>query len=467
MKKYLIIIGSFIACLALGVLAFYLLGGNVEAKLNGSTETIVTVNTNYEDAGYELLSFGDKIDSSKYTVVEGNNIDINNIGEYRFFYDIKYRLKNFHLERIVKVVDNVSPEITTNIRSIERDFCTKKDKVKLEYSALDNYDGDITDKVIATEEESSITLTVIDANKNKKEMIIPITYAKKPENIFKLNGNSNVSIKVGGKYTESGASYTDGCGKKINEQIKISGNVDTSKVGTYKITYSLQNGKSLTRSVNVYKQSANTSSGKGKTIYLTFDDGPGVYTKKILDTLAKYNVKATFFVTNQFPKYTYLIKDEKAAGHAVAVHTYTHNYNIYKSVGTYVNDFNRMNNIIEKYTGSKSKIFRFPGGSSNTVSRKYARGVVRQIANKMTNDGYKYFDWDVSSGDAAGASRSKIYSNVVNGASRCSKCVILMHDIKYNTAYELDNILKTLTAKGYKFGTLSTSSPTVHHAIAN
>ena len=240
-------------------------------------------------------------------------------------------------------------------------------------------------------------------------------------------------------------------------------------MGTYTINYSVSDGTKTTRKVIVYKetQSVVTGSGNGKILYLTFDDGPGPYTKQILNTLAKYNVKATFFVTNQFPGYVSLIKNEKEAGHVVAVHTYTHNYNVYRSVDAYVSDFNKMNAVIEKYTGSKSRLFRFPGGSSNTVSRQYAKGVVKKIATKMTNDGYVYFDWDVTSGDASGASRSKIYSNVVSGASWCKKCVILMHDIKSNTANELDNILKTLTQKGYRFGTLSTSSPTAHHTIAN
>ena len=126
-----------------------------------------------------------------------------------------------------------------------------------------------------------------------------------------------------------------------------------------------------------------------------------------------------------------------------------------------------MNNVISKYTGTTSRLFRFPGGSSNTVSRSYAKGVVKKIANHMTNAGYRYFDWDVSSGDAAGAGRSKIYSNVVNGVKHCSKCIVLMHDIKSTTANELDHILSTLTSSGYRFGTLSMSSPTVHHKIAN
>ncbi len=81
---------------------------------------------------------------------------------------------------------------------------------------------------------------------------------------------------------------------------------------------------------------------------------------------------------------------------------------------------------------------------------------------------YKYFDWYVVSGDTDGSgSRSKIYNNVINGAKTCKKCVFLMHDIKPNTANELDHILSTLTSKGYRFGTLSTTSPTVHHSIAN
>lgn len=467
MKKWLIIIGSFIACLALGFLVYSLIEGNVEVQLLESENITVTAKTSYQDAGYRVLRNGEEISKENYQVEEKNNVNIEKLGDYKVTYDIKYHFHKIHLERIVKVVDDIAPEITTNILEIKRDYCSKKDKETLSFTALDNYDGDLTNKVQINETEDNITLTVVDNSGNQKEIVIPISYDKKPDPIFKLNGSKSVSVKVGEKYIESGAVYTDGCGKKIDEVIKITGNVDTSKVGTYKVTYSLKNGKTLTRSVNVYKPSSTTSSGKGKTLYLTFDDGPGVYTKKILDTLAKYNVKATFFVTNQFPKYISLIKDEKEQGHVVAVHSYTHNYNVYKSVSAYIDDFNKMNNVIAKYTGSKSKIFRFPGGSSNTVSKKYAKGVVKQIANKMISDGYQYFDWDVSSGDASGASRSKIYNNVVNGAKNCSKCVILMHDIKYNTAYELDNILKTLTTKGYKFGTLKTSGPIVHHKIAN
>ena len=140
-----------------------------------------------------------------------------------------------------------------------------------------------------------------------------------------------------------------------------------------------------------------------KIIYLTFDDGPGMYTKRILDVLEEYNVKATFFVTNQFPKYEYLIKNEYEKGHAIGVHTYSHNYRkIYSSFENYIDDVNKMNEIIKKYTGNFSNILRFPGGSSNTISRKYKKGIMTELTREVSNLGYTYFDWNVASGDVNG-----------------------------------------------------------------
>lgn len=469
MKRLWIILGSIFSVITLGVGLYFLEESFTEVILHGGESVNVTVKTEYKDLGFDVTHNNRILAKDKYTYKEESNVNTNELGKYKVTYDIKYHLRSFHLERIVNVIDDVKPEINVNLDKIQRDYCTKKDKKKLTYTAIDNYDGDITSKIEKTEEEDSVTLKVVDASGNENIFVVPIDYGKKPENYLKLNGSKTIYVTLNGKYSEKGAGYFDGCGKKLSDKIAISGTVNTKKTGTYTITYSIASGKKITRKVVVYKPSSSvvTGNGNGKIIYLTFDDGPGAYTKKILNTLAKYNVKATFFVTNQFPGYVKLIKDEYQAGHAVAVHTYTHNYNIYKSVDAYVNDFNKMNNVISKYTGTTSRLFRFPGGSSNTVSRSYAKGVVKKIANHMTNAGYRYFDWDVSSGDAAGAGRSKIYKNVVNGVKYCSKCIVLMHDIKSTTANELDHILSTLTSSGYRFGTLSMSSPTVHHKIAN
>ena len=291
---------------------------------------------------------------------------------------------------------------------------------------------------------------------------LSINYDKKPKNKFYLNGSNPQHVIVNTEYSENGASYTDGCGKKLDADIKISGEVNTAVEGTYNVTYELEGENTLTRKVVVEKYTP-------KTIYLTFDDGPGANTIKVLNALDKYGVKATFFVTNQFPSYQYLIAHEYNSGHKIGVHTLTHNWNIYNSLDAYIDDFNQMNEIIKNQTGSYTNIFRFPGGSGNTVSRSHKTGVVTEIANEMTNRGYVYFDWNLSSGDADGKSGTQqIINNVLNRVNKCpAHCVILFHDYKSTTANAIEPILAELTKRGYTFKTLSESSPTVHAKILN
>ena len=467
MKKVGIII-SIIGSLIVAFIIWWFVFGNVEVKLQGEELVYASYKHDYQDAGFIITKNNNILDASQYNVSKSNNIDINNLGEYLYAYDIVYKGKTFHLERKVIVIDDEKPEIKVSHEKVIRDYCSKKDKEKFTFEVVDNYDGDLTNLATVEEMENAYQIKAIDSHNNINEVSIPIELTEKPKDIFKLNGNSTVYVGTNTKYSDSGVTYTDGCGNKITDKVTVSGSVDTSKNGEYILNYSVGNQK-LTRKVIVYTPQASSDSTKNKEkiIYLTFDDGPCSYTSKVLDTLKKYNVQATFFVTHQFGSYVPLIKREYEEGHSVAVHTYTHNWNVYKSVDAYINDFKKMNEDIYKYTGNYSNIFRFPGGSSNTVSRSYAKGVVKAIASKMLSDGYQYFDWDVDSQDAAGASRSKIYSNVVNGVGKCSKCIVLMHDIKPNTVNELDNILNTLTSRGYKFGTLSINSPTVHHSIAN
>lgn len=466
-KNFWLIIGSILSFIALILGLYFIEESYTEVIVHGGINYEATIYEEYRDLGFDLYHNNELINKKEYTYNILGDVDTNKLGKYKVIYDIKYHLRSFHIERTVNVVDNVKPVITVNMEKLERDYCTRKDKKALVYSANDNYDGEIKE-IFKEEIDNNIILSATDNSGNKEVLYIPIDYGEKPVNQIKLTGGDTVYVLLNKSYKEQGAGYFDGCGVKLDGEVKIEGSVNTSKTGTYEINYSIDDIKKV-RKVVVYKenQSVVTGNGNGKILYFTFDDGPGPYTTKILNTLDKYNVKATFFVTNQFPGYVHLIKDEYEKGHAVAVHSYTHNYNIYRSVDAYVNDFNKMNNVIENYTGTKSRIFRFPGGSSNTVSRSYSKGVVTKIANKMTSDGYVYFDWDITSGDASGAGSSKIYSNVINGAKSCSRCVILMHDIKLTTANALDDILKTLSSNGYRFGTLSTTSPTMHHTIAN
>lgn len=435
------------------------------------TETI-NANSEYIDRGIIGYRNNLVINADLYNVDKTSNIDITKLGTYEINYNITYKNKEFNLKRKVIVVDNEAPMITTNIDTIEKDYCSNNEKIKFEYDIKDNYDKSEDLSIILKEENSELVITATDTNGNTNKKIIPLIYTNKPsaEEGIKLKGTKNYYIALNGKYKEYGATITSGCKDNTNRTI-IESNVDTTKTGEYIVNYHVQNSENITvsRRVIVYEPniSTNQNQNNDKTIYLTFDDGPCAYTKTVLETLKTYNVKATFFVTNQFPSYVHLIKDEYEQGHAIGVHTYKHDYSIYSSIEDYVQDFNKMNEIIEKYTGKKSSIFRFPGGASNTISANYSIGVMRALATKMSEDNYVYFDWDVSSGDASGASKEKIFNNIVKGVSSCSRCVVLMHDINARTVSALGDVLAELTKRGYKFGTLSIDSPTCHHGIAN
>ena len=433
---------------------------NIKVTLNGKYEVKTMVNIPYEDMGFKVIDENKEVDNYKYN--NSSNVDITKLGEYKYRYEIEYRNKKYYLERKVIVVDEIAPELTIDTNGITRDYCTKKDTNSLKYSAIDNYDGDITYLVKVTEKDNYYIVSVSDSSNNKVEKEVPIKYSNKPKDSLKLNGNKTINVKLNDTYKEQGAKYTSGCSTKNNANIVINGEVDTTKAGTYELTYSY-NGLSVKRKVVVYEPSTKQDTSN-KIIYLTFDDGPSKYTPKLLDILDKYNVKATFFVvgTNRNT-----IAEEYKRGHTIGVHSLTHNWSIYSSLEAYLDDFNKMNDIIEQKTGSRSMIFRFPGGSSNTVSRKYSKGIVKKIANYMTDAGYVYFDWNVSAGDASSNTGEQVYKNVVNGVKNCTKCVILMHDSKQKTVNQVENILKTFIERGYTFGTLDTNGPIVHHNIKN
>ena len=202
-------------------------------------------------------------------------------------------------------------------------------------------------------------------------------------------------------------------------------------------------------------------------IYLTFDDGPGKYTEKLLNILDKYNVKATFFVVNG--KYNDLIKKEYDAGHSVAIHSYTHDYSkIYSSKNAYYEDLNKMREVIYNQTGVYTELVRFPGGGSNTVSRKYCNGIMSELTKSIENDGYVYFDWNVSSGDAGETtSTDKVVSNVINGIKGKNVAVVLQHDIKGFSVDAVEEIIKWGLDNGYTFLPLDKTSFSAHHSVNN
>lgn len=194
-------------------------------------------------------------------------------------------------------------------------------------------------------------------------------------------------------------------------------------------------------------------------VYLTFDDGPSKYTENILYYLDLYDIKATFFVvpdgTEQCAARLRKIVD---AGHTIGVHTASHVYNdIYASVEDYLSDFELAYNRIYEATGIKCRLFRFPGGSIND----YNRDISEELIAEMTRRGFIYFDWNVDSRDALGATWTEMYNTVLNETAEANRAVILMHDYNggYGTVLVLEDIIRALISdqRGYKLKPLTES----------
>lgn len=206
----------------------------------------------------------------------------------------------------------------------------------------------------------------------------------------------------------------------------------------------------------------------GKTVYLTFDDGPSSYTPQILDTLDKYGVKATFFVKNG-GKYNYVMKDIVNRGHSIGLHTYTHDYKkIYSSDTAFFNDLNKISDLVYEQTGVRTKIMRFPGGTSNTVSKRHSKGIMSRLSKSVTEQGYVYFDWNCSNGDADGANTVQKQLNFCSQYPKsASTVIVLMHDTKSTTRDALSKIIEYYKSCGFKFGVLTTTSPRIQHRVNN
>ncbi|NQX70967.1 polysaccharide deacetylase [Paenibacillus alba] len=204
---------------------------------------------------------------------------------------------------------------------------------------------------------------------------------------------------------------------------------------------------------------------EGKIAYLTFDDGPSENTRKILRVLKSFGVHATFFVVgSDTAEGRSLYKEIAAAGHALGNHSYSHDYNrIYKSPEAFMKDVHKLDQLLEETVGYRPDILRFPGGSNNHLSWKPGgKGIMSKVARVVKDEGYQYFDWNVSSTDAAAPVQDRdMIIDAVTSASRGKKSIIvLMHDSTYKTTTleALPIVIGKLQAAGFRFDKLNKSS---------
>ena len=205
-----------------------------------------------------------------------------------------------------------------------------------------------------------------------------------------------------------------------------------------------------------------------KVVYLTFDDGPSENTKKILDILAEYNAKATFFITGANEQCRSYIKEAYEAGHTIGLHTYTHDYDkVYKSDEAYFDDLEQVGQVAKEQIGFVPCFIRFPGGSSNMISAEYNKGIMTRLVKSVQEKGYQYYDWNLDSGDAAGCGKEEIEQNATT--DKIHHVMILFHDTqtKDATVEALPYILKYYTDQGYEFRAIDRDSYVSHHDVQN
>lgn len=214
---------------------------------------------------------------------------------------------------------------------------------------------------------------------------------------------------------------------------KLNGIGSESSAGEYTNRYSAD-GVSVSKRDGTGVSAAHTEEGNVsadgtvRKVYLTFDDGPSSNTSRILDILAEYDVKATFFVVGkEEEQYQELYKRIVDEGHTLGMHSYSHKYDeIYQSVDSFAQDMSKLQEFLYETTGVWCRYCRFPGGSSNTVSRVDMYDLIAYLDEQDIT----YFDWNIASGDASNSyiSKEAIISNCISTLPQYQESIILMHD---------------------------------------
>lgn len=194
-----------------------------------------------------------------------------------------------------------------------------------------------------------------------------------------------------------------------------------------------------------------------KTAYLTFDDGPTKsVTPKILDTLRRYNIKATFFEVGSLiesnPDMARRVYEE---GHLIANHSYAHNYSaLYAQQEDFISEVTKTEQLIKNITCEENifKLFRYPGGSYDAGTWGHKKQLYKQVLADM---GYYYCDWNALNADAEGGVKTaaQLVESVKQTTQGKEDVVILMHDAaaKKETAAALADIVEYLISQGYEF----------------
>ena len=256
-------------------------------------------------------------------------------------------------------------------------------------------------------------------------------------------------------------------------QQENAGNISNqTQQGNIKNENQIEQNTGNTKQTNNNKNKQNNPNSQNGVIYLTFDDGPSAnITPKILDILKENNIKASFFLVNYSDSNEKLVQREVNEGHTVGIHGYSHEYSkIYRSKDSYLKNIYALQEKIKKSTSITTMYTRFPGGSSNTISRRYHKGIMTDLTKELLNRGFKYYDWNICAEDAGSAKNANdVYNYVVKYLSKKHGNMVLMHDFASNKKglEALPRIIKYAKQNGYTFEAINDNTPMFAQHVNN
>lgn len=472
-----------ISLIGVGVMIFFCvfavqiwprISGKPQITINGLSDMTIAAGADFMDEGAHADILGENVDDRIYVTGE---VDTSVPGTYEISYNVDGRWQTYSAVRTVTVKDETAPEITLNGEenvTVDR----IEDYQEPGASACDNCDGDLTDGLTEEMEQVNaytyqVTYRAEDAAGNVGTAVRQVVIRDTVPPEISLSGEASVSIKEREKFEDPGATAQDDRDGDLTSQIERSGYIDIYRPGTYTVVYTVSdaggNQAQVQRQVTVEQVYSNPAN----SVYLTFDDGPSAdVTPQILDTLAKNNVKATFFICDYDDSKIPLLKRMIAEGHTIGIHGYSHDYKtIYASPDAFMDNVYKLRDKLKEDTGYEAFCMRFPGGSSNTVSAKYCPGIMTNLVQKLTDDGMMYVDWNVSSGDASGKrlTPAQIAANVRGGLKHGRGNIVLMHDTsaKKTTADAVQSMIDGAKADGYAFYPITADTVPVHQGIRN
>lgn len=204
--------------------------------------------------------------------------------------------------------------------------------------------------------------------------------------------------------------------------MRISNAENTKKIEDILQTYNPSMIKKETEAVTTESPEVSEPVLGDRTVYLTFEDAPNEYTEGILDILAEYDCKATFFVTGEGAQaYPQLIRRMLVEGHSIGLHTMTGAVE-YDDIDALIADLDSLNDLLRKITKQRFRLLRLPEGSKATLAT-----LGEDAYDRLAAEGYVIWDWNTDVLDTARTTSERIGYRAIDGVGYHDMPVLRYH----------------------------------------